>query len=206
MSWTDEQKAEMIKLCSDRGNSATTTASILGKRWGVRMTRNMVIGVVNRAGKKCGSAETSRQRRSHPRKSAVKLAARPKSPAQKAGLTAADPLPPLEITIDRSALKPNQDVRALQIIANDASTLPPPGAQGILRRNAAGNLEANPDLGEHACRWPLADPKIHPECFCAKQKVKGLPYCEEHARRAYAGLPPAKTTPQQPARRFEKVS
>lgn len=204
MAWTEEQKAEMIRVCADEGNSATTTAAMLSKKWGLKkpMTRNVVIGVVSRSGRKCGSVESSKQR-GRSTKRMVKVI-RKKSPAVKAGITAS-PVEPMEITIDRTNLKPSQDVRALQIIANDATAVPPPGSQGILRRNAHGKLEANPDLHDKACRWPLADPKIHPDCFCAKEKVSGLPYCEEHARRAYAGLPPAKTSPQQPARRFEKV-
>lgn len=202
VAWTKEQKAEMVRVCADEGHSATTTADILSKKWGLKkkISRHVVIGVVNRAGRKCGSVETSKQRgRSSKRLIKVK-----KSPAVAAGITAA-PAEQIEITIDRTNLKPNQDVRALQIIANDATATPPPGSQGILRRNAHGELEANPELHDKACRWPLADPKIHPDCFCAKEKVNGLPYCEEHGRRAYAGLPPAKTSPQQPARRFEKV-
>lgn len=203
MSWTTEQKAEIIRMCADLGNSATTTASILSKRWSVHMTRNMVIGVVNRAGRKCGSAESARQRGGRSKKSRVKTA-RKQTAVQKAGITAA-PAPEIEITIDTTGLKASQDVRALQIIADDARAVPPAGAQGILRRNEHGKLEANPELHDNACRWPLADPKLHAACFCAKTKVSGLPYCEDHARRAYAGLPPAKDKPQQPARRFERV-
>ena len=42
------------------------------------------------------------------------------------------------------------------------------------------------DLEHHHCRWPGAEIGHS----CGRNKVEGLPYCPEHARRAYAGAPP----------------
>lgn len=42
------------------------------------------------------------------------------------------------------------------------------------------------DLEPHHCRWPIGDPKQHGFGFCGCKKVEGLPYCNAHARRAYA--------------------
>lgn len=40
------------------------------------------------------------------------------------------------------------------------------------------------DLEGHSCRWPYGEPgAFH---FCGARKVAGLPYCAQHARRAYA--------------------
>lgn len=41
-------------------------------------------------------------------------------------------------------------------------------------------------LNEHTCKWPIGDP-LKPEFgFCGQHAADGLPYCERHARRAYA--------------------
>jgi GcrA cell cycle regulator len=47
-------------------------------------------------------------------------------------------------------------------------------------------------LEECSCRWPIGDPQHAEFHFCGKQKVKGLPYCEFHARRAFCAADPAK--------------
>lgn len=41
------------------------------------------------------------------------------------------------------------------------------------------------DLEPHHCRWGIGDPKKDDFGFCGAQKVPGLSYCMEHARRAY---------------------
>lgn len=49
------------------------------------------------------------------------------------------------------------------------------------------------DLEPYECRWPVAD---NPEfrgrhLFCAKRKVIGKPYCEEHNKHSFIPLRPA---------------
>ena len=39
------------------------------------------------------------------------------------------------------------------------------------------------DVEAHHCRWPVGKA---PWLFCGANKVKGLPYCDRHAKRAYA--------------------
>ncbi len=41
------------------------------------------------------------------------------------------------------------------------------------------------DLTENSCRWPIGDPQLPDFHFCNRGKVPGLPYCEDHARRAF---------------------
>jgi GcrA cell cycle regulator len=49
-------------------------------------------------------------------------------------------------------------------------------------------------LTDRICKWPIGDPR-HPDFhFCGRASAEGLPYCAEHARRAY----------QPPARRGER--
>jgi len=42
------------------------------------------------------------------------------------------------------------------------------------------------DLTKTCCRWPIGDPQMADFHFCCRTKVPGFPYCEGHARRAYA--------------------
>jgi GcrA cell cycle regulator len=45
-------------------------------------------------------------------------------------------------------------------------------------------------LTDRICKWPIGDPR-HPDFhFCGRASAEGLPYCGEHARRAYQ--PPAR--------------
>jgi GcrA cell cycle regulator len=39
------------------------------------------------------------------------------------------------------------------------------------------------DIGE--CKWPIGDPREPDFHFCAGKQVRGLPYCDFHARRAF---------------------
>ena len=57
--------------------------------------------------------------------------------------------------------------------------LPPPHEIDIPRIKTA-------DLEDHHCRWPCGDPREPDFGFCGKDKILGLPYCEPHARRAFA--------------------
>lgn len=41
------------------------------------------------------------------------------------------------------------------------------------------------DLEDKDCRWPIGDPRKPDFHFCARPKVPGLSYCDNHARRAY---------------------
>ena len=41
------------------------------------------------------------------------------------------------------------------------------------------------ELSARTCRWPLGDPKESDFSFCGCAPVPGLPYCPEHAARAY---------------------
>lgn len=199
MIWSDEDKARAIDLCVRQGMSASDAGNLMGR------TRNAVIGIIHRSGYKVGSANNPHKSRSRKRLvPTAPRAQRRQSKVAAAGITAAQ-RERLPVTIDTSTLRSNQDVQVLQMLANDAGITPPAGSQGFLRRNEDGKLEVNPKMHDRACRWPTGDPLQHPDCFCAEETVPGLPYCEHHASRAYAGTPPAKATPQARARKHERV-
>lgn len=67
------------------------------------------------------------------------------------------------------------------------------------------NLVALVDLEPHQCRWVYGDPRTKEHGCCGAQQVIGLPYCIDHARRAYR---PAQTKPKPvfvPSKAMEKV-
>jgi GcrA cell cycle regulator len=45
-------------------------------------------------------------------------------------------------------------------------------------------------LTDRICKWPIGDPRDADFHFCGRVSSEGLPYCAEHARRAYQ--PPAR--------------
>lgn len=57
-----------------------------------------------------------------------------------------------------------------------STPLPPPAETDIARVNFH-------DLEDHHCRWVIGEPAHGRYCGCSK--VPGLPYCDNHARRAY---------------------
>ena len=40
-------------------------------------------------------------------------------------------------------------------------------------------------LTDRICKWPIGDPRDPAFQFCGRNSAEGLPYCAEHARRAY---------------------
>lgn len=55
-----------------------------------------------------------------------------------------------------------------------------PSPDGLPLPHSCVTLE---QLTEHSCRWPMGEPVL----FCGRHKKLGVPYCEAHAARAYAG-------------------
>lgn len=41
------------------------------------------------------------------------------------------------------------------------------------------------DLTERMCRWPIGDPRDASFRFCGRTRDTGMPYCTEHAAKAY---------------------
>ena len=132
------------------------SASQIAGRIGT-VTRNAVVGKVHRLGL-TGRATTSRMKSN-------KLRAR-NQPAKR--------------------LKPqfkqqgNPAVRALFIA--DAEPFVPQAEELVIPLKERKFITT---LTESCCRWPIGDPLQPDFHFCGKKKVKGLSYCEVHARRAF---------------------
>ena len=50
------------------------------------------------------------------------------------------------------------------------------------------------DLEPQHCRWPLSAHDMANHRFCGCQRLDGFPYCETHARRAFAPVAPKRLT------------
>jgi len=67
----------------------------------------------------------------------------------------------------------------LSLVPVDATPLPPPHVTDIPRVSML-------ELEQHHCRWVCADfVNVETPQYCGCKKIEGLPYCENHARRAY---------------------
>lgn len=84
----------------------------------------------------------------------------------------------------RKTAKPKPDWRA--------EPLPETPAADVVRVTSVLDLEP------HHCRWPVGDPKHAGFGYCGCKKVEGLPYCNAHARRAYAPIVPKPSTGGRP--------
>jgi GcrA cell cycle regulator len=55
-------------------------------------------------------------------------------------------------------------------------------------------------LTDRLCKWPIGDPRAADFHFCGRASIDGLPYCNEHARRAYQA--PARRERDETVHRF----
>lgn len=44
------------------------------------------------------------------------------------------------------------------------------------------------ELQDHQCRWPVGQDLSGKHVFCGKSRIRGLSYCEDHGKRAYASI------------------
>jgi GcrA cell cycle regulator len=161
MSWNDEKVEAMKKLYAD----GLSCSQIAGRLGGV--TRNAVIGKIHRLGL-AGRATTSRIKSSrrigkHQLHQWHKRKAKPKGKGK-----------PFVFSSKAPSL--------VEEIHRDGLPIPPPAETDIPRI-------ATVDLEPHHCRFPcVADvKKVGPydPIFCGLKPHKGLPYCENHSRRAF---------------------
>ncbi len=132
-----------------------------GRRIGAEMgvTRNIVLGKLNRMGLSCTSARPPRQRVMRLRPPRPKRPSRPK--ATLAGLN-----------VYRRWIPPVQATRT----APQAPPEPLPETRVTIW-----------DIGPHSCRWPLfaGDESADDKFYCGGVSLAGAPYCAHHCRQAY---------------------
>ena len=156
--WTDD-RVEELKMLWDRGLSASECAKVLGG-----LSRNAVIGKVNRLKlparvfRTVGKAVRTADMRCPERKTSRHISVNKMERAL--GL-----FPPRENHRPRGMPEPSAPRATVPVLQTP-----------IHERKTFGDLE--PD----ECLFPFGD---GPYQFCARKKVHGLPYCEDHARACY---------------------
>lgn len=179
VGWTDE-RIEKLKTLWATGAPASQIASELG---GFDHCpdggRSSVLGKVHRLklplrsatvvslNKRRAYQKPMKSRRAHFRKDDAQASAARAADAQKRKSS------PVRALFRDIPIEPLPPVEELHIPLNE--------------RKSIATLEAND------CRWPIGDPRDADFHFCGKHQVAGLPYCEHHARRAYAPIATAQS-------------
>jgi len=167
--WTPELKEHAIALALE-GHSASQIADGLFQKFGVRKTRNAVIGAMFRAGKPLHGRESakSKSRRAMENRVRSRLARKP-------------------------AVRPvSKQKAALYAIFVDGTPLPEHAGDLLIPPAERKTLQ---QLTAVSCRWPIGDPREADFGFCPKEKISGLPYCEHHSRRAFQPPQPPSRLP-----------
>jgi GcrA cell cycle regulator len=159
--WDDEKLVERLAEIWNAGASGSDTANQLSAEFGIEIRRNMVIAKVDRL-RASGVALRVGDNTGYTRKRVKKVRALQRPP-----------MPKPEPTVRQNALA--------EVLAR-APREPAPKEE-----NPADFPDRVPlqQLVETSCRWPIGDPLHDDFGFCGHAKVRGLPYCEHHARRAY---------------------
>jgi GcrA cell cycle regulator len=176
MNWKDPAIAARLEELWNAGHSCSVIARMMGED----VTRNAVIGAVRRAdlpfrGYRPGGVVAKHSIGSTSRSMSQvlggKIARKKVSNGKGKPFTLRDRVPPMTIIAD-------------------PTPLPPPSADDKARVSFD-------ELENHHCRWIVLTEAAGPyvKQFCGFQKKNGLPYCEEHARRAFAP-PQVRSRPQ----------
>ena len=178
-----------------------STAEI-GKKIG--MSKNAVVGKLNRLGWNAKSQETPKKKLvtsvkpvAKPKKTAAPAKSGKKPPTDKAMVekpVGKNPAPNGKI------LPINPDLKG-KIGAKIAPIVKPTTKAPAIKSNSK-TLAMHQRIIQHSlemaalrpdqCRWPIGDPDSANFHFCGKQAFVGKPYCYEHCLQAYQMQPPKK--------------
>jgi GcrA cell cycle regulator len=155
-TWTSE-RIELLKRCLHAGLSCGQIAREIG------VTRNAVIGKMNRLGLSRPKEVIGRQREQR----SARLA-RPKTPRT------------------WRLNRPRLNIFTQHGMLMAAFPRPQSPAEDVPIYNGRGCTLL--ELSKGKCRWPISSPGADDFCFCGNEPVKGLPYCLGHARIAYRSV------------------
>ncbi len=169
IDWTDEIVAKMREHWK-RGMSAGQSAGQLTMEYGIEFTRNMVISKRSREGLRTDPG----QARLLSRKAALRRHAK----ARETTATPPKPAPKQAAQSKLTGLFTSGDNLPKHPLPKDESP------------SDYAKLYTLDELEAHQCKFYIGDPLVDGTGFCGRQKVTGLPYCVEHARRAYRAPEP----------------
>ena len=163
-TWTDENFSFAVKLWGE-GRSAAEIARELGGE----VTRNAVIGKLNRTGFNQFHRDAPGPPRVRPSQAKAKAEPRPRKPSPPRLLTKA-PKPRTDYRIVQPKGVAMRDYEPIEMV------MPPPPPGEPLKLLA---------LQAHHCKFPIGDPRSAGFTFCGEGRIVGRPYCVMHLRIAY---------------------
>ncbi len=170
------------------------STSEMGKKLG--MSKNAVVGKLNRLGWNAKASEPSSKKAAKIKKETKVVA---KKPAKAV---------PVKKVVEKKAkttqLKKIKDTKA-KAVAVEQNSKVDAKAKPVIKtasKKTKKDLALHELLIQHAlqmanlkpnqCRWPIGDPDSENFHFCGETVFTGKPYCYEHCRQAYQLTPPKK--------------
>ena len=191
----DSNMLKKLKALVGKGLST----SEMGRKLG--MSKNAVVGKLNRLGWNAKATEPAEKKSAKPAKKETKTAKKPvakktpvktvvkkvkeivKKPTKKAVVDKKE-----EKTVKAPAKKPVVEKEKPFIKTASKKTKKDLALHELLIQHALQMANLKPNQ----CRWPIGDPDSDNFHFCGETVFAGKPYCYEHCRQAYQFTPPKK--------------
>ena len=192
----------MLKKLKSLVGKGLSTAE-MGKKLG--MSKNAVVGKLNRLGWNTKASEPEPQKTAKPAK--TEKAKKSDTPAKK---TTAKKVPAAKAAPKKPAVKKAVKVKEKPIKVTKPTPAKvkekeKPVEKPVVKtasKKSKKDLALHELLIQHAlqmanlkpnqCRWPIGDPDSDKFHFCGETVFSGKPYCYEHCRQAYQFTPPKK--------------
>ena len=190
----DSNMLKKLKALVGKGLST----SEMGRKLG--MSKNAVVGKLNRLGWNAKATEPAEKKSAKPAKKETKTSKKPV--AKKT---------PVKVTVKKEVKETTKKV-AKKPVATKKETKPVVKESVSVEKEKAvvktASKKTKKDLALHElliqhalqmanlkpnqCRWPIGDPDSDNFHFCGETVFTGKPYCYEHCRQAYQFTPPKK--------------
>ena len=183
----------MLKKLKSLVGKGLSTAE-MGKKLG--MSKNAVVGKLNRLGWNAKGSDAEPQKTSKTNKTktvskTAEKAAAKKVVVEKKSKTTASVKKPVKESGDSSKKKTvakTKDVQKPAVKTASKKSKKDLALHELLIQHALQMA----NLKQNQCRWPIGDPDSENFHFCGETVFAGKPYCYEHCRQAYQLTPPKK--------------
>ena len=188
------------KLKSLVGKGLST--SEMGKKLG--MSKNAVVGKLNRLGWNAKASETETEKKAKESKATAKKQVKhstgkkvaPKVEKKAAAVKSVkasskaskEPKKIVKQTVVKNAKPKVEKKESVVIKTASKKTKKDMALHELVIQHALQMANLKPNQ----CRWPIGDPDSDSFHFCGEQVFSGKPYCYEHCRQAYQFTPPKK--------------
>ena len=167
------------------------STSEMGKKLG--MSKNAVVGKLNRLGWNAKASDTASKKSSKTKKETKVVAKKP------AKITSVKKVADKKTKVTTKKVKETKKPQVKPSVRGDTN------AKTVVKtasKKTKKDLALHELLIQHAlqmaslkpnqCRWPIGDPDSENFHFCGETVFTGKPYCYEHCRQAYQLTPPKK--------------